>query len=96
MVHTKLFILSLRRMGMADAEQKTVVGDPLGSLGFEVRIRGCRIRCTEAKRVVMLDDIERQLGWATADLMVRCKPGGGMGQGFGDGRGGVGYGIDGP
>ena len=73
MVHTKLFILSLRRMGMADAEQKTVVGDPLGSLGFEVRIRGCRIRCTEAKRVVMLDDIERQLGWVTADRLVRCK-----------------------
>ena len=72
LVHAGIVILSLRRIGLSEAGQKTVVGDPIGSLGFEMARAANRMRCTAAKRDIMLADIASQKESAIVALRVEC------------------------
>ena len=53
-VHARLAIVTLRRLGLEEAASKTMIGDPIVSLGLQVD-RGRRvIDCPASKRMTML------------------------------------------
>lgn len=72
-VHAQIALQRLRRLGFVDSEGKTCIGDPIGSLGFQVDIGCFRIRCPARKRATMLLDISAQASRARVELRVECK-----------------------
>ena len=68
--HARLAIVGLRRFGLEDAPEKTVVGDPLGSLGLRVDVGRWRLDCPSSKRDTMLADGAEQLAMARVRLQV--------------------------
>ena len=56
-VHARICVATLRRLGLKEAEGKTMVGDPIVSLGLRAdRARGV-LDCPDAKRKIMMQSI---------------------------------------
>ena len=68
--HARLGVVGLRRIGLEDAPEKTVVGDPLGALGLRVNVGAWKLDCPESKRASMLADAAEQLSAARERLRV--------------------------
>ena len=68
--HARLGVVGLRRIGLDDAPEKTVVGDPLGALGLRVNVGAWRLDCPESKGASMMADAAEQLHAARVRLRV--------------------------
>ena len=72
-VHARLTAVALRRLGMCDAAQKTMVGSPLPSLGLRIDGDTRRLDCPPGKRELVLADAAEQRRWAVEDLVVNRR-----------------------
>ena len=73
-VHAQIVVASVRTVGFSDSEQKTCIGTPFGSLGFDMDIDRGRIRCPARKRTTMLADVREQAARARDELTVLVEP----------------------
>ena len=69
-VHARLVAVAIRRLGLRDAPQKTMVGCPLPSLGLRVDGDNRRLDCPKGKRDVVVADADEQRRWAEEELRV--------------------------
>ena len=68
--HARLAVVGLRRVGLDDAPEKTMVGDPLGALGLRVNVGAWKLDCPTSKGSVMAVDAAEQLAAARERLRV--------------------------
>ena len=72
-VHAQLTVLALRRLGLAAAPQKVMVGSPLTALGLSFDASRRVIECPEGKRVVVLAACAEALQLAESENAVAVR-----------------------